>query len=179
MHSENGLTLTTFTPDFTQNKSDNHNSTISLLSFGDFDMLFMADGGVRSFNKIKKDLNKTEIEVLKSGQHGAKNTVTSKMLNTIHAKYAVISTGLNPYGHPTKQTLKTLRKNNVRTYRTDVDNAMKITTDGKTYKIYRYNPEKIEEKKVVSILQKFLKIYCGDYGKLNIRSISGIEKSSS
>lgn len=142
VHSENGLVLTTFTPDFTQNKSDNDNSTISLLSFGDFDMLFMADGGVRSFNKIKKDLNKTEIEVLKSGHHGAKNTVTSKMLNTIYAQNAVISTGLNPYGHPTKQTLKTLRKNNVRTYRTDVDNAMKITTDGKTYKIYRYNPEK-------------------------------------
>ena len=64
------------------------------------------------------------------------------MLNTIHAQNVVISTGVNPYGHPTKQTLKTLRKNNVRTYRTDVDNAMKITTDGKNYKIYRYNPEK-------------------------------------
>lgn len=73
-------------------------------------MLFMADGGVRSFNKIKKDLNKTEIEVLKSGHHGAKNTVTSKMLNTIHAQNVVISTGVNPYGHPTKTNAQNSEK---------------------------------------------------------------------
>lgn len=36
VHSEKGLTLTTFTPDFTHNKNDNDNSTISVLSFGRF-----------------------------------------------------------------------------------------------------------------------------------------------
>lgn len=137
--SENNFTLTTFTPNFTTDKNDNDNSTIALLSFGDFDMLFMADGGVRSFNKIKNDLNKDDIEILKSGHHGAKRTVTAKMLKTINADAAVISTGLNNYGHPTKETLKTLSKNNVRIYRTDTDNALKITSDGENYKIFKYN----------------------------------------
>ena len=114
VYKENNLSLKTYTPDFTENKNDNDNSTIALLSYGDFDMLFMADGTVRSFNKIKKDLHNDKIEILKSGHHGAKNTVTTKMLKTINPDAAIISTGRNNYGHPAKQTLKTLAKNNIK-----------------------------------------------------------------
>lgn len=140
VYEEPSLKLVTYTPDFVQNKNDNDNSTIALLSYKDFDMLFMADAGVRSFNKIKKDLNNDKIEVLKSGHHGAKGTVTTKMLNTINPDAAIISTGLNNYGHPAKQTLRTFAKNDVRTYRTDTDNAIRVTSTGKSFRIYRYDP---------------------------------------
>lgn len=136
---EENLKLTTFTPDFAQDKNDNDNSTLALLSYGDFDMLFMADGGVRSFNKIKEDLKNDNVEVLKSGHHGARNTVTTKMIKTISPDAAIISTGFNTYGHPTKETLKTFSKNKVKVYRTDTSNAVKITSDGKIYKIHRYD----------------------------------------
>lgn len=144
---EGDLKLVTYTPDFTQDKNDNDNSTLALLSYGDFDMLFMADGGVRSFNKIKKDLKNDNVEVLKSGHHGARNTVTTKMIKTINPDAAIISTGFNTYGHPTKETLKTFSKNNVKVYRTDTSNAVKITSDGAVYRIYRYD----------SVTRKFVK----------------------
>ena len=102
-------------------------------------MLFMADGGVRTFNKIKKDIDNTDIEILKSGHHGAKNTVTSKMLKALNADAAIISTGYNSYGHPAKETLRTFSKNDVKVYRTDVDNAVKIQSDGSVYRIYKYS----------------------------------------
>lgn len=139
---EDKFTLRSFTPDFVENKNDNDNSTIVLLSYGEFDMLFMADGGVRSFNKVKNDINNNKIEILKSGHHGGKNTVTTKMLKTINPDAAIISTGFNLYGHPAKETLRTLSKNNVKIYRTDTNNAIKIKTDKKGYKIYKYNPQK-------------------------------------
>ena len=142
VYKENNLSLKTYTPDFTENKNDNDNSTIALLSYGDFDMLFMADGTVRSFNKIKKDLHNDKIEILKSGHHGAKNTVTTKMLKTINPDAAIISTGRNNYGHPAKQTLKTLAKNNIKIYRTDTNNALKIQAATDSYRILRFDNEK-------------------------------------
>lgn len=141
VYEEKDFVLKTFTPDFVQNKNDNDNSTIALLSYKNFDMLFMADGGVRSFNKIKNDLNNDNIEVLKSGHHGARNTVTTKMLKTINPDAVVISTGINNYGHPHKETLNTITKNGIKVYRTDTSNAVKISANEKTYKFYKYNAE--------------------------------------
>ena len=135
---ENNLKIKTYTPNV-QNKNDNDTSIITLLSYKNFDMLFMADAGVKSFENIKNNLDNNDIEILKSGHHGANNTVSRGMIKTINPDAAIISTGLNPYGHPTKQTLKTFERNDVKVYRTDIDNAIKITSNGDSYFIYRYN----------------------------------------
>ncbi len=141
IYAEDNLVLKTFTPDFVHNKNDNDNSTIALLSYNGFDMLFMADGGVRSFNKVKNDLNTSNIEILKSGHHGAQNTVSTKMLKTINPDAVLISTGLNNYGHPHKETLNTIVKNGIKVYRTDTSNALKISVNKKSYRFYKYNTE--------------------------------------
>lgn len=150
LYKEQNFSITAYTPDFTKEKNDNDNSTIALLSFKDFDMLFMGDGSVRSFNKIKKDLPKNDIEILKSGHHGARNTVTSKMLKTINTDAAIISTGLNNYGHPARETLNVLYENNIKIYRTDVNNAIKIISDGQNYKIFNFDSNKKRFRLVVS-----------------------------
>lgn len=147
---ENNLKIKTYTPNV-QNKNDNDTSIITLLSYKNFDMLFMADAGVKSFENIKNNLNNNDIEILKSGHHGANNTVSRGMIKTINPDAAIISTGLNPYGHPTKQTLKTFERNDVKVYRTDIDNAIKITSNGDSYFIYRYNTN---SKKFEKDLQK-------------------------
>ena len=139
---ENDLKVITYTADFTNTDNNNDNSIITLLSYGDFDMLFMADAGIKSFNKIQQDLPNTKIEILKSAHHGAHNTITNSMINTLNPDYAVISTGSNSYGHPAHSTLHTLAKNNVKILRTDVDNAIKIVANKKNYKIKVYNPSK-------------------------------------
>ena len=143
---ENNLKFKTYTPNI-NSKNDNDTSIITLLSYKDFDMLFMADAGVKSFENIKKNLNNNDIEILKSGHHGADNTVSKSMLKSINPDAAIISTGFNPYGHPSKQTLKTFETAKIKTYRTDIDNAIKITSDGNSYEIYRYNTnsKKFEE----------------------------------
>ena len=135
---ENNLKFKTYTPNI-NSKNDNDTSIVTLLSYKDFDMLFMADAGVKSFENIKKNLNNNDIEILKSGHHGADNTVSKSMLKSINPDAAIISTGFNPYGHPSKQTLKTFETAKIKTYRTDIDNAIKITSDGNSYEIYRYN----------------------------------------
>ena len=136
---EKDFTVKTYTPDFKYSSNDNENSIITLISYGEFDMLFMGDAGVQSFEKIKNDIKNNKIEVLKSGHHGAKNTVSKKMLKQINPDVAVISTGYNTYGHPAKQTLKMLSSNGIKIYRTDSNNAMKIVSSGNKYRLYKYD----------------------------------------
>ena len=55
---------------FAGKNKDNDCSTIALLSYKDFDMLFMGDAGTKSFKAVKKDIPHN-VEVLKVGHHGA------------------------------------------------------------------------------------------------------------
>ncbi len=147
--NNNGLFLKTFVPDVISSNNDNDSSIVALLSYGDFDMLFMADGGVLSFDSIEKDLNKTDIEVLKSGHHGAKNTLNKMMLESIRPDAVVLSTGLNTYGHPHKETLKTVKDFGAKIFRTDLDNAIRIVATKHSYVLYKYDTDK----------RRFIKMY--------------------
>lgn len=128
--------------------SDNENSIQTLMTYKDFDVLFTGDAGVKGFEAVKEYLP-SDIEVLKVGHHGAKNVTGVEMLKVINPKIAIISTGTNRFGHPSKQTLENLRAQDVKVFRTDYDHAVKISTDGKTIKTYTYNSKR---RKFISIL---------------------------
>ena len=92
----------------------------------------MGDAGIKAYQKIEKQIP-TNIEVLKVGHHGGKNTVNQSMLNKINNQVSIISTGKNNFGHPNNGTLNELR--NTEIYRTDYDNSIKLTSDGISYDI--------------------------------------------
>ena len=69
IYEEQDLKIKTYRSKFKGKNASNDSSTITLLSYKDFDMLFMGDAGVKSFNKVK-NLVPHNIEVLKSGHHG-------------------------------------------------------------------------------------------------------------
>ncbi len=127
--------------------NENENSVQTLMTYKDFDVLFTGDAGVKGFEAIKEHLP-SDIEVLKIGHHGAKNVTSAEMLQALNPKIAIISTGINRFGHPSKQTLENLRAQNIKTFRTDYDHAVKITTDGKRIKTYAFNSKR---KKFISI----------------------------
>ncbi len=137
IYEEPDLKMRTFIANIPEN--DNENSIITLLSYKDFDMLFMGDAGIIAFDKVQKDIPQN-IEVLKVGHHGGKNVVNRKMTNFIGNEISIISTGTNNFGHPNETTLDILK--NTKIYRTDRSNSIKISTDGKTYKLNTYNRTK-------------------------------------
>lgn len=121
---------------------DNENSIIILISDKNFDELFMGDAGVVAFDKVQKYLPK-KIEVLKVGHHGAKNVVNKEMLDRINPELAIISTGLNNYGHPNGVTLDILERHKVKVLRTDRKNAIKLDEDvNGAYQAYSYDKNK-------------------------------------
>ena len=137
IYKEPDLKIKTFMANIQE--SDNENSIITLLSYKDFDMLFMGDAGVIAFDKIKNELPQN-IEVLKVGHHGGKNVVNKPMLDYLKNSISIISTGPNNFGHPNRTTLDILRHTG--TYRTDYNNSIKITTDGKIYQLNTFNRTK-------------------------------------
>ena len=146
IYKEPSLSIKTYRTHISGKNESNAGSIMTLLSYKDFDMLFMGDAGVESFNRIKNFMP-SNVEVLKVGHHGGLGVVDDNMLKAISPEVSLISTGVNSFGHPNKGTLDLLR--NTEILRTDLLKSIKISSDGNLYKIFTYNPssKKYEFKK--------------------------------
>lgn len=123
------------------NQSRNDTSIILLLKYKDFDAVLMGDNEINSYENLKQHLNPSgRIELFKLGHHGSKNSVDAKLANLIAPILTVISVGDNDYGHPNKKALSYLKNSTI--LRTDLDNSIKIKTDGSYFKIFTYNSQK-------------------------------------
>ena len=136
IYQEPDLKIYTFKAEIKGKDESNGNSIITLLSYKNFDMLFMGDAGIESFEQIKNFIP-NNIEVLKVGHHGGPNVVNQQMTEHLNNKISLISTGINYFGHPNKGTLDILR--NTYIARTDFLNSIKISTDGNQYAMYSYD----------------------------------------
>ncbi len=130
------IKLTNYIANDTAGIGDNESSIISLLSYGDFSMLFTGDAGVGTLNKLQSCIPK-DITVLKVGHHGASGVINKKLSDYINPKYSIISTGENKFGHPSPYTIGILKNSNI--LRTDIDNSIKIVVNKNDYQVYKYN----------------------------------------
>ncbi len=156
IYSNNEFTIKTYMANINRKNTDNENSAITLITHKNFDMLFMGDGTVETFDKIKPNLPQA-IEILKVGHHGANGVVNQEFLNHINNQVSIISTGQNKFGHPSIGTLDTLRKTDI--YRTDRHNALKIITDGNKFNIDGFNRTKRKFKKLKEYQVNITKTY--------------------
>lgn len=138
IYKEGKFVIKDFISNLRGEELENENSIITLVSDGQFDELFMGDAGIIGFEKIQKYLP-SHVEILKVGHHGAKNVINKSFLDKISPDAAIISTGLNNYGHPNGVTLDILKSHKVKTLRTDRQNSIKISEKNNVYHIYSYN----------------------------------------
>ena len=126
---------------FVEKGNDNDRSLINIYKTPYGTVLFTGDSGVNSFKETKRFLPK-DVAILKVAHHGAQKTVSEEYLKHLNPKFALISTGLNVYGHPHKETTDLLKKHNVKILRTDSDNAIKTVLAKDKILIYSYNNNK-------------------------------------
>ena len=107
----------------------NDSSIVLKLIYGNNSFLFTGDATYNVENKILNSDIKSD--VLKVGHHGSKYSTSSKFLEKVSPKYAVISVGKNNiYNHPEESTLKKLESKNIKVYRTDILGTIIFTSDG-------------------------------------------------
>jgi competence protein ComEC len=75
-------------------------------------------------------------QVLKVGHHGSRTSTTRVFLAQVRPQIAVISVGAgNGFGHPHQSTLDALAAMRIAVYRTDHDGAVRLTSDGATFRV--------------------------------------------
>jgi competence protein ComEC len=116
--------------------SDNNNSVVIKLTFGQASFLLEGDAEKEAIASMMDARLNLKATVLKVGHHGSVNATTKAFLQAVDPQYALISVGAdNPYGHPHKETLDLLNQRKVATYRTDQRGTITVTTDGTTVNV--------------------------------------------
>ena len=145
INDNKNFSLSLYKPTGNEIKTENEKSIVALLNDNNNKVLFMGDGNIKSYNELPNDF-KTNIKVMKSGHHGAVETINDEMIK--NTEMFIISTGINVYNHPHSKTIELLENNNKRYFRTDYYNAIKVIFKNNIAQIYAYSPK----------MNKFIKI---------------------
>lgn len=121
----------------------NEDSLVFRLVYGSFSMLFTADAGFPAEDRMLADDVELKATVLKVGHHGSRYSTSEAFLDHVAPRVALISAGAgNGFGLPSSRTLSLLARRGIRTYRTDLDGTIELTSDGSTWSVSTpYQPE--------------------------------------
>lgn len=110
---------------------ENSNSLICKIMIKDKQLLYMGDASAETERKLLQQgidtLKLSNMYVLKVGHHGSKTATSNEFIQKIQPQNAVISALKKYYGHPHEQTINTLKENNVYTYLTEKQGAIKFS----------------------------------------------------
>lgn len=115
----------------------NNASIVAKITIGDVSVLFTGDAERDSENQILNNYkNLIDVDILKVGHHGSSTSSSKSFIEAVSPQVAVISAAKdNEYGHPHKETMSTLNKEDVDIYITYEYGSIVFETDGKGYKI--------------------------------------------
>ncbi|MBT7179402.1 MAG: DNA internalization-related competence protein ComEC/Rec2, partial [Nitrospina sp.] len=115
---------------------DNDLSLVLRLDYRDFSMLFTGDIGDKVEKKLVTIPHQLEADILKGPHHGSRFSNSQNFIDAVHPGTVIFSSGyLNRMRHPHPETLRRYSEAGVTIWRTDLNGAIKITTDGNNYEI--------------------------------------------
>lgn len=115
----------------------NDNSLVIRLQLGARAVLFVGDAEhAEEAELLSRARGSLRADVLKVGHHGSRTSSSESFVAAVAPSVAVVSSGVrNRFGHPHVATLLTLARAGARTYRTDIDGAITVTTDGRELRV--------------------------------------------
>ena len=118
--------------------SENYNdySPVIKITFHNNSFLFTGDSEAYTENQLLSDNVNLKSDIIKIGHHGSKTSTSYNFLHEVNPSFAIISVGENnKYGHPSLDTLLNLNLMNIKTYRTDLNGTIIVTSNGNTISI--------------------------------------------
>jgi len=114
----------------------NNNSVVLRLVYGRTSFLFMGDAGFEEESAILARGIALKSDVIKIGHHGSSTSTGDDFFGRVRPSISVISVGrVNRYGHPSPRAINIVNSLGSKLYRTDIDGAVTMTSDGKTIRI--------------------------------------------
>ncbi|NLT95249.1 MAG: MBL fold metallo-hydrolase [Clostridia bacterium] len=120
-------------PNGSEYENLNDYSAVLKLTYGETEFIFTGDAQGKSEEEmlLMAPVPLTA-DVLKVGHHGSFTSTGQLFLDKVSPKYAVISAGRNnEYGHPHREILERLEKNNIKVFRTDLEGTIIAVSNGK------------------------------------------------
>ncbi len=111
-------TITLFPP--LGDGDENERGLTILASYNQFDTLITGDMGAEVEELLVDYTTLPIVEVYVVGHHGSNYSSSDILLDTITPEMAIISVGVNSFGHPAEEMLERLEKRNIIVYRTDM-----------------------------------------------------------
>lgn len=109
------------------NADDGNESSLCILFQAEnCDILITGDRSTAGEEALLQQMKMPKLEILVAGHHGAKSSTGEALLEATRPEVAVISVGKNSYGHPSKQVLERLKKQNCVIWRTDKQGTLII-----------------------------------------------------
>lgn len=104
---------------------DNDKSLVIGFKTRQYNCLIMGDAPKKIENKIILDNKSIPCDILKVGHHGSKYSTSDTFIKYLSPRVGIISCGRkNSYGHPHKEVISILNKNNVVIRRTDYEGTI-------------------------------------------------------
>ena len=110
-------------------EGDNQLGLTYLCSAGDYDLLITGDMSAATEQLLLKSWQLPDVEALLVGHHGSGSSTSMELLETVKPELALISVGVNSYGHPANQTIRRLLANGTEICRTDLQGDIHITVN--------------------------------------------------
>lgn len=111
----------------------NSNSLVLAVKYGDVTFLLPGDIEQEAERLLLERQTNLQAQVLKVPHHGGRTSSSEPFLARIHPKVAIVSAGYrNRFRHPHQETLDRYRANGIHLYRTDLDGAVTVISDGHT-----------------------------------------------
>lgn len=119
--------------------SRNDGSIVAKLVYGETSVMLQGDSPASVENyliSLDGEKNFLDSDILKVGHHGSRTSTSENYIKEVTPLFAVISLGAdNSYGHPHKEVLETLQKENVKVLRTDTEGRITFYSDGLNWKL--------------------------------------------
>ncbi|MBN1880959.1 MAG: DNA internalization-related competence protein ComEC/Rec2 [Deltaproteobacteria bacterium] len=123
-------------PDVAADTTDNNTSLVLRISYGDFELLMTGDIEAGGEVTILESPISLEADVLKVPHHGAGDACSRSLISVVHPRAAVISCGYeNRFSMPAHDVLERLVEAGASVFRTDLDGAVILKTDGESMTI--------------------------------------------
>lgn len=117
----------------------NNDSVVLRIGEGTVHFLLPGDAEHQVEQTLLDDQQSLQSEFLKVPHHGSKTSSTGKFLDAVKPKIAVISVGQdNSYGQPNPETVQRYLARDIRLFRTDINGAVTILTDGRTLSAHAF-----------------------------------------
>ncbi|RPI54847.1 MAG: MBL fold metallo-hydrolase [Acidobacteria bacterium] len=123
-------------PDWERQRVRNDDSEVLEIRYGDVSFVFTGDVGREVERAIAPGFVRAPIRIVKVPHHGSATSSSPIFLDALGPDVAVIGAGRgNPFGHPVPAVLARYRAMGAAIYRTDLDGAVTVETDGTTVRV--------------------------------------------